>query len=196
MNLLVLGTTSRRLLHGRPWACRLAEGHAHAAGHGAAGRRGGGAESAGGSRRHDANMRCTARRPIAAGRIGPTEAACCWAAILAIAGAVELMLRVNVMTAALGAATFVSYVFIYTPLKPYHHTLHDSGRDSPRAADGHGLDGCQWRPPAARTGRPASAGGGIIRHPLFLAASAFPGHRDSLQRGLRAGRLQNAARRR
>jgi protoheme IX farnesyltransferase len=67
-------------------------------------------------RRHDANMRRTARRPIAAGRVGSTEALLL-ASILAITGLAELMLRVNAITAALGAATFFSYVFIYTPLK-------------------------------------------------------------------------------
>ena len=67
-------------------------------------------------RRHDANMRRTARRPIAAGRIGANEALLL-GAILAIVGLAELMLRVNAITAALGAATFFTYVFIYTPLK-------------------------------------------------------------------------------
>jgi len=67
-------------------------------------------------RRHDANMRRTARRPIAAGRIGATEALLL-GIILAIVGLFELSLRVNPLTAGLGAATFLSYVFIYTPLK-------------------------------------------------------------------------------
>src|SRR5580700_5057675 len=67
-------------------------------------------------RRHDANMRRTARRPIAAARIGATEALV-FGTIVTLAGLAELMLRVNAITAALGAATFFTYVFIYTPLK-------------------------------------------------------------------------------
>lgn len=67
-------------------------------------------------RRHDATMRRTARRPIAAGRIGATEALLL-GTICALLGVVELMLRVNAITAALGAATFLSYIFVYTPLK-------------------------------------------------------------------------------
>jgi protoheme IX farnesyltransferase len=67
-------------------------------------------------RRHDANMRRTARRPIACGRIGPTEALT-FGSILAIAGYFQLQHFVNPLTAILGAATFVIYVFIYTPLK-------------------------------------------------------------------------------
>ena len=67
-------------------------------------------------RHHDANMRRTARRPIVAGRIGANEALL-FGAICTLLGIAELIWRVNAITAALGAATFFSYVFIYTPLK-------------------------------------------------------------------------------
>ncbi len=67
-------------------------------------------------RRHDANMRRTARRPIPAGRIGPLEALTL-GIVLAVIGLVQLQLFVNPLTAALGAITFGTYVFIYTPLK-------------------------------------------------------------------------------
>jgi protoheme IX farnesyltransferase len=67
-------------------------------------------------RHHDANMRRTARRPIVAGRIGTNEALL-FGAIGTLLGMAELMWRVNAITAALGAATFFSYIFIYTPLK-------------------------------------------------------------------------------
>ncbi|HWE01750.1 MAG TPA: heme o synthase [Tepidisphaeraceae bacterium] len=67
-------------------------------------------------RRHDANMRRTARRPIACGRIGPAEALILGSG-LAIAGFFQLEHFVNPLTALLGAATFVIYVFVYTPLK-------------------------------------------------------------------------------
>jgi heme o synthase len=67
-------------------------------------------------RGHDANMRRTSRRPIPAGRIGPTEALLL-GVLLSILGIVQLLLFVNPLTAALGAFTLGSYVFIYTPLK-------------------------------------------------------------------------------
>lgn len=67
-------------------------------------------------RHHDANMRRTARRPIAAGRVGPIEALVL-GLVLALAGALQLSLLVNALTAMLGIATFVTYVLIYTPLK-------------------------------------------------------------------------------
>ncbi|HET6248251.1 MAG TPA: heme o synthase [Tepidisphaeraceae bacterium] len=67
-------------------------------------------------RGHDANMRRTARRPIPAGRIGANEALIL-GSLFAIAGVVELVMWVNPLTAILGATTFMTYVFIYTPLK-------------------------------------------------------------------------------
>jgi protoheme IX farnesyltransferase len=67
-------------------------------------------------RGHDANMRRTAGRPIPAGRVGPTEALLLGVA-LSIVGVMQLLLFVNPLTAALGAFTLGSYVFIYTPLK-------------------------------------------------------------------------------
>ena len=67
-------------------------------------------------RGHDANMNRTARRPIPAGRIGAKEALILGIAFTTI-GMVELFLRVNPLTAMLGATTFGTYVFIYTPLK-------------------------------------------------------------------------------
>lgn len=67
-------------------------------------------------RHHDANMNRTARRPVASGRIGPLEALILGIA-LAIFGLVQLQYCVNPLTAALGAITFGTYVFIYTPLK-------------------------------------------------------------------------------
>jgi protoheme IX farnesyltransferase len=64
----------------------------------------------------DARMRRTAARPLPAGRLSPGVAALfAWA--LGLAGVAYLALFVNGTTAALAAATLVSYVFIYTPLK-------------------------------------------------------------------------------
>jgi heme o synthase len=66
--------------------------------------------------RFDAEMRRTARRPIAAGRIHPSTAA--WFGIsLTITGSVYLLATVNVLSSALAVFTATSYLFIYTPLK-------------------------------------------------------------------------------
>jgi len=67
-------------------------------------------------RRFDAQMRRTARRPIAAGRIHPWTAA--WFGMsLTIAGSVYLLATVNALSSALAVFTATSYLFIYTPLK-------------------------------------------------------------------------------
>jgi protoheme IX farnesyltransferase len=67
-------------------------------------------------REHDRSMRRTANRPLPAGRIRPWEALL-FGAALAAGGLACLALRVNALTAAIGAATFAAYVFLYTPLK-------------------------------------------------------------------------------
>ena len=64
----------------------------------------------------DARMRRTARRPLPSGRIGVGEAAA-FGWLLGLTGIAYLAAIVGVVTAALAAATLVSYVFIYTPLK-------------------------------------------------------------------------------
>lgn len=64
----------------------------------------------------DAQMRRTRNRPLPTGRLAPA-AACRFAAVLAIGGLAYLALAVNVLTAVVGAVTFVLYVFAYTPLK-------------------------------------------------------------------------------
>lgn len=66
--------------------------------------------------RFDAQMRRTARRPIAAGRIPPWTAA--WFGMsLTIAGSVYLLATVNAISSALAVFTAASYLLIYTPLK-------------------------------------------------------------------------------
>lgn len=67
-------------------------------------------------RGHDAKMTRTRMRPLPDGRITP-RAALVFSAGIAIAGTVYLGLAVNWLTAALGAFTLTSYIFIYTPLK-------------------------------------------------------------------------------
>ena len=64
----------------------------------------------------DSLMRRTRRRPLPGGRLGLAEGA--WFGIaLSVVGLVELALKVNVISAVVAAATLVSYVLVYTPLK-------------------------------------------------------------------------------
>jgi protoheme IX farnesyltransferase len=67
-------------------------------------------------REHDAKMRRTRLRPLPDGRITP-RAALVFSAAIAIIGTIYLGLLVNWLTAALGAFTLTSYIFVYTPLK-------------------------------------------------------------------------------
>lgn len=67
-------------------------------------------------RDHDARMRRTASRPLAAGKLDP-DAALAFGVGLAVAGLAWLALAVNPLTALLGAATLAGYLFVYTPLK-------------------------------------------------------------------------------
>ena len=64
----------------------------------------------------DSRMRRTEHRPLPSGRLTPDQVLVI-GAVLSAAGLLELMLAVNKLTAALGAITLASYVFIYTPLK-------------------------------------------------------------------------------
>lgn len=64
----------------------------------------------------DAKMRRTAGRPLAAGRMKPSEAL--WFGILlSVAGATYLAIAVNLLASLLAVMTLLSYLFIYTPLK-------------------------------------------------------------------------------
>lgn len=64
----------------------------------------------------DARMRRTRDRPIAAGRLS-VRAASNFAWTVGVGGVLYLLVLVNLTVAALAAATLVSYVFLYTPLK-------------------------------------------------------------------------------
>jgi heme o synthase len=64
----------------------------------------------------DARMVRTRKRPIPDGRLLPNEALI-FSATLAAAGIAYLTLFVNALTGILGAATLISYVLVYTPLK-------------------------------------------------------------------------------
>jgi protoheme IX farnesyltransferase len=67
-------------------------------------------------RKLDALMDRTKARPLATGRMAPAEAAV-FGGVLCIAGLVWLALGVNLLTSALSAATMLSYLALYTPLK-------------------------------------------------------------------------------
>jgi protoheme IX farnesyltransferase len=67
-------------------------------------------------RRYDAQMRRTAHRPLAAGRLEPS-AALWFGIVLSAAGGIYLALAVNVLASLLAMVTLVSYLFLYTPLK-------------------------------------------------------------------------------
>lgn len=64
----------------------------------------------------DGLMRRTRLRPLPSGRLDPVAAGA-FAWTLGIAGVVYLWVTVNPVTGAMAAATLLSYVFIYTPLK-------------------------------------------------------------------------------
>ncbi len=67
-------------------------------------------------RRFDAQMRRTARRPLAAGRLKPL--AVLWFGIaLSLLGGVYLAVAVNLLASLLAVSTLLSYLFFYTPLK-------------------------------------------------------------------------------
>jgi protoheme IX farnesyltransferase len=67
-------------------------------------------------RGYDALMHRTANRPLPAGRVTPVEALL-YGVLLSCGGTLYLAALVNPLTAALGAITIASYVFLYTPVK-------------------------------------------------------------------------------
>jgi protoheme IX farnesyltransferase len=67
-------------------------------------------------RRHDARMNRTASRPLPTGRVSARDALALGTASAA-AGVAYLLVMVNPLTAALGLATVLIYLFAYTPLK-------------------------------------------------------------------------------
>ncbi len=67
-------------------------------------------------REHDRGMQRTEDRPLPSGRMTP-EAVLIIGGLCTAVGLVYLALAVNLLTSLLGAVTWVSYLFIYTPLK-------------------------------------------------------------------------------
>jgi len=67
-------------------------------------------------RKFDAQMRRTARRPVASGRLEP-RAVLAFGITLSVAGTAYLAIATNVLASALALLTLLSYLFLYTPLK-------------------------------------------------------------------------------
>jgi len=67
-------------------------------------------------RRFDAQMRRTARRPAAAGRLTPS-AVLAFGTALAVTGSIYLAIAVNLLASVLATLTLLTYLFVYTPLK-------------------------------------------------------------------------------
>jgi protoheme IX farnesyltransferase len=64
----------------------------------------------------DAKMRRTQNRPLPQKRLDPDHALA-FGVLLSIAGVLELLLCVNLLTSFLSVITLASYLFVYTPLK-------------------------------------------------------------------------------
>jgi protoheme IX farnesyltransferase len=67
-------------------------------------------------RKFDAQMRRTARRPAAAGRVKPVSVLIFGVALAAV-GSIYLAIAVNLLASALATLTLLTYLFVYTPLK-------------------------------------------------------------------------------
>jgi protoheme IX farnesyltransferase len=67
-------------------------------------------------RKFDAQMRRTARRPAAAGRLTPS-AVLAFGTALALIGSIYLATAVNLLASVLATLTLLTYLFVYTPLK-------------------------------------------------------------------------------
>lgn len=67
-------------------------------------------------RTYDAMMKRTERRPLPAGRLLPLEVLI-FGITISVIGLLQLTLFTNILTGFLGALTFSTYIFLYTPLK-------------------------------------------------------------------------------
>src|SRR5204863_3642565 len=66
-------------------------------------------------RQYDARMARTEDRPLPSGRLQP-ETVLIFGGACSMAGMLYLSLAINMLTGVLGAATLMSYLFVYTPL--------------------------------------------------------------------------------
>jgi len=69
-------------------------------------------------RARDAQMRRTANRALPGGRLTPSEAAI-FGGFLVFLGTALLLVGANLLAALIALVTFLLYVFVYTPLKPW-----------------------------------------------------------------------------
>jgi protoheme IX farnesyltransferase len=67
-------------------------------------------------RKFDAQMRRTARRPAAAGRVKPISVLVFGVALAAV-GSIYLAIAINLLASVLATLTLLTYLFVYTPLK-------------------------------------------------------------------------------
>src|SRR5258705_1683642 len=67
-------------------------------------------------REFDAQMRRTARRPVAAGRLKPATVLT-FGIVLAVTGSIYLAIAANLLARLLAILTLLTYLFVYTPLK-------------------------------------------------------------------------------
>jgi heme o synthase len=131
-----------------------------------------------GERDTDALMLRTAHRPIPSGRIAPREALAFGAALTA-AALIGFSVAFGLAAALVALATFVSYIFIYTPLKrrTMHHTI-------PGAISGAMPPLLGWASARGNLGLEAWVLFGILffwQFPHFLALELM--YREDYQRG-------------
>ncbi len=135
-------------------------------------------------RRFDAQMRRTARRPLAAGRIEPSGAL--WFGILlSCVGGIYLAVAVNALASLLAVLTLVSYLFLYTPLKRKTPSLHAGWCFSWRCASANRMGG--------RVRQVEHGGLGALCHPFPLAIPSLYGDCLDVSGGLRSGRLPGSS---
>ncbi len=67
-------------------------------------------------REYDARMRRTQNRPLPSGRLQP-QTVLILGGLASMIGLIYLAMAVNLLTSVIGAATLLSYLFVYTPLK-------------------------------------------------------------------------------
>jgi protoheme IX farnesyltransferase len=133
--------------------------------------------------RFDAEMRRTSRRPVAAGRIEPVNARR-FGTVLSVAGIVYLTVAAGPLASGLAAATLLSYLFLYTPLK----------RRSPLCTAIGAIPGAvstvDWLGGGARKSGLGRVG--PLCDCVPVAVSTLHGHRMDVSRRLRPRRLRRA----
>ena len=135
-------------------------------------------------REFDAQMRRTARRPAAAGRLKP-HAVLVFGIALAAIGSIYLAAAVNLLASVLAVLTLLTYLFVYTPLK----------RKTPLCVLVGAFPGAM--PPligwAAASGRLNIEAWTLYAIALPVAVPAFHGNRMDVPRRLRPSRLFGSA---